>query len=414
MLLLLSLADSVQVKKASAQEVSYQVFYDQLSPYGQWVYFPNEGNVWVPAAEPGFSPYQSQGYWAYTDYGWAWVSDYQWGWAPFHYGRWDFDDDYGWYWVPDYEWAPAWVAWSRAPGYYGWAPLRPGVEVDYAITNGYYLPHEHWCYVHEEYLGRRDMNRHFAPRSENLTHIRNSMMINKTYIDNSRHTTYMGGPPREEVEKSTGAPLKQLTIAPRSTPGQSVAANQISIYKPVVVKTTANNQAPSPAKVTSLKDMKPLPGRTPNQERLNASMPPESPVQQTQPRTNPATIPPPIRQNQNTKAAPQTPPQNNRTTEPEQRQQTAPQQTAPRENQTQRTAPKETPQQPPIERAPRYAPPRYNSPKPYNPPPQTPQRTEPAHAAPPQRETPSQQHKEPTHAVPAPKAPPSQQDGKPH
>jgi len=43
-----------------------------------------------------------------TDDGMTWVSDYNWGWAPFHYGRWDYNDSYGWFWIPDNEWGPAW------------------------------------------------------------------------------------------------------------------------------------------------------------------------------------------------------------------------------------------------------------------------------------------------------------------
>src|SRR5436189_4063176 len=93
------------------REVSYQTFYDELSPYGHWVDYPNYGYVWVPDAESDFRPYSTRGHWAYTDnYEWMWVSDYDWGWAPFHYGRWDYDSYIGWYWVPGYEWSPAWVA----------------------------------------------------------------------------------------------------------------------------------------------------------------------------------------------------------------------------------------------------------------------------------------------------------------
>src|SRR6202040_3444732 len=100
--------------------------------------------------------------------------------------------------------------------------------------------YEHWTFAHEEYMGSRDINRHYAPRSENMEHVRNSTMINRTNID-SRHTTYMGGPAREQVEKSTGKPLQQLTIVPRSTPGQSIAANKVSIYKPAVAPPAASN-----------------------------------------------------------------------------------------------------------------------------------------------------------------------------
>ena len=69
------------------EEVSYQTFYDELSPHGRWVEYPGQGYVWVPDAEEDFQPYSTNGHWVWSDdYEWMWVSDYEWGWAPFHYG----------------------------------------------------------------------------------------------------------------------------------------------------------------------------------------------------------------------------------------------------------------------------------------------------------------------------------------
>ena len=117
----------IKPSNADAQRVSVslQVFYDDLSPYGQWVNDPDYGYVWAPSVASDFSPYSSDGHWVLTDEGWTWVSDYPWGWAPFHYGRWNFNPAFGWIWIPDTVWGPAWVSWRRSPGYYGWAPLGP-------------------------------------------------------------------------------------------------------------------------------------------------------------------------------------------------------------------------------------------------------------------------------------------------
>ena len=82
--------------------ISFQTFYDELAPHGRWINNPQYGYVWQPYAEPGFQPYATRGHWVVTEYGNTWVSDYDWGWAPFHYGRWFYDDFYGW----------AWVSWS--------------------------------------------------------------------------------------------------------------------------------------------------------------------------------------------------------------------------------------------------------------------------------------------------------------
>jgi hypothetical protein len=94
--------------KTSAQvsvSVSFQTFYDDLSPYGDWISYPEYGYVWRPDHRySDFQPYRSEGHWVWSDDGWLWVSDYEWGWAPFHYGRWVYDSYDGWLWVPDYEW----------------------------------------------------------------------------------------------------------------------------------------------------------------------------------------------------------------------------------------------------------------------------------------------------------------------
>src|SRR5580693_9341748 len=76
------------------QEVSYQSFYDELSPYGNWIDYPGYGYVWMPNVGPEFKPYSSNGHWVFTDAGWTWASDYDWGWATFHYGRWFYDNAY--------------------------------------------------------------------------------------------------------------------------------------------------------------------------------------------------------------------------------------------------------------------------------------------------------------------------------
>ena len=94
-----------------AVDVSY--FYDELSPFGNWVDYGSYGWCWVPGeVASSWRPY-TNGHWIYTDYGWTWASYEPWGWATYHYGRWVFDPAYGWVWVPGTTWAPAWVAWRE-------------------------------------------------------------------------------------------------------------------------------------------------------------------------------------------------------------------------------------------------------------------------------------------------------------
>ena len=259
-------------EQVSAQPgvVSIQMFYDQLSPYGQWVSYPDYGYVWIPMVEQDFSPYSTGGHWCYTDFGWTWVSDYDWGWAPFHYGRWNFDSFYGWFWIPDTEWAPAWVMWRRSPGYYGWAPLGPGYNYNNSFDNDYYGRRESWVFAEEGYMGSGDINRHYAPRTNNETMINSSTVINNTYVDNKRNTTYISGPKGEEVEKQTGPPIKPLRIEESSKPGQSLANDRLNIYRPVVAKASAAESKPAPAKLVDLREVKSI------QERNGNNISPDS------------------------------------------------------------------------------------------------------------------------------------------
>jgi len=168
MLIVMNTGTWLMPPKAEAyNEVSLQVFYDGLSPYGTWVESSDWGYVWIPDAGPGFQPYFTNGHWEYSGLGWIWVSGYPWGWAPFHYGRWYLDNRYGWAWVPATEWGPSWVSWRRCDGYYGWAPLTPGFSV--SMSFGWYssIPASNWFFVPDRYFGRRDMHRYVMHKREN-------------------------------------------------------------------------------------------------------------------------------------------------------------------------------------------------------------------------------------------------------
>jgi len=235
-------------KQASAQQanVGFQVFYDELSPYGQWVDHPNYGYIWIPDAGQDFVPYSTNGYWVLTDYGWTWVSNYDWGWAPFHYGRWDYDNHYGWFWLPDNQWGPAWVTWRRANGYYGWSPMQPGISISLSFGNRYNRNDDHWIFVRDRDLERHDINRYFVNRTDNDRIIRNSTVISKTYIDSRRNATYVSGPAREDVQKIVGRKISPVTIQDNNKPGQNMSNGQLRIYRPLVKKGNINGQKPAP------------------------------------------------------------------------------------------------------------------------------------------------------------------------
>lgn len=96
----------------------------ELGQYGDWVYLPPYGYVWVPGGLHGdWRPY-SNGRWTWLPLtGWTWLPYEPWGWATFHYGRWHWGTDFGWYWIPTSLWGPAWVNWWWDDYYFGWAPL---------------------------------------------------------------------------------------------------------------------------------------------------------------------------------------------------------------------------------------------------------------------------------------------------
>ncbi|WP_372949688.1 DUF6600 domain-containing protein [Mariniphaga sp.] len=221
-------------KQASAQyeNVSYQVFYDQLSPYGQWLDYPNYGNVWIPDAGPNFSPYSTNGYWVHTRYGWTWMSDYSWGWGPFHYGRWDYDSFYGWLWIPDYEWGPSWVNWRHSGGYYGWQPMRPRYGIYSGIYSDQYGYNDHWIFVRNNDFGRHDIYNYYVNRSDYMRIMKNSSVIDNTSYDRRRKISYNSGPNKSEVERNTGTRIRSVNVRDNDMPGQELKNNQLRLYRP--------------------------------------------------------------------------------------------------------------------------------------------------------------------------------------
>lgn len=231
---LLSLSVNISRAKAQPVMVSMQVFYDELSPYGDWIYDGAYGYVWIPN-EVDFHPYYTNGYWEMTAYGNTWISLYPWGWAPFHYGRWTYDPYYGWIWVPGYEWAPAWVCWRYGGGFYGWAPLGP----NFIITIGfraYNCPYNWWVFTpHHHLYGPRNSTNYSYNRSRH--YVRKSNIINNTRMDSDRNAIYTTGPTAEDVRRLTGENVIIKEISNAATPGQAkVSERGIEIYHPQVEK----------------------------------------------------------------------------------------------------------------------------------------------------------------------------------
>lgn len=238
-------------------EVSFQLFYDQLSPYGTWVSYQNYGYVWMPNAGPDFYPYGSSGQWVFTDMGWTWYSSYSWGWAPFHYGRWFYDNYYGWMWLPDTQWGPAWVTWRSGGNYYGWAPMGPGISINVAFGGNYQVPSNQWIFVNNRDIDRHNVYSYSVNRTNNTTIINNTTVIQNTRQDRSRNTTYIAGPDRDDVQRVKGRPVNQVVIRDNDRPGQNLNKRELKIYKPRVQSEQSENRRPAPVKIENLNNVRP-------------------------------------------------------------------------------------------------------------------------------------------------------------
>jgi hypothetical protein len=252
---------------APVEDVSYQSFYDQLSPYGNWINYPGYGYVWMPDAGADFVPYSTNGNWIYSDAGWTWSSNYSWGWAPFHYGRWFYENGYGWMWVPGNEWAPAWVSWRGSGDYYGWAPLSPGISVDIALNN-YNPPANYWNFVPRQYMGNPGWHNYNVSGNRNVTIINNTTIINNYSGTNRARYAYAPGPDPNEVRRVSGNNFATVQIQETNTPGERVSGSQYMIYHPRVNSNPAPAaradvsgrpaaSAPAPARYQSFSNMHP-------------------------------------------------------------------------------------------------------------------------------------------------------------
>jgi hypothetical protein len=251
-------------------EIELSVFFDALSPYGDWLWVEPWGWVWTPwDVEPGWRPY-THGRWVATPLGWTWISDWAWGWAPFHYGRWSYDSFHGWIWIPDRVWAPAWVAWRRGPGWIGWGPLPPqarwrvGIGLDLGgLDLGIAIVEHGWCFVPErDFLDRR-LPRRLAPLPRHGHLLRETR--DATRYEEVERRVAVRSIEVEEVERLLGAVrryrIEDVEKPPRA--GDAVEREAVRIYRPEVREgaagRTRERSAPPPA--PEVKPQQPPPAR---------------------------------------------------------------------------------------------------------------------------------------------------------
>src|SRR5262245_27140209 len=188
---------------------SFDFFYSNLSPHGEWAVSGSYGRVWQPAEyRVGWNPYYD-GHWVYTDVGWAWVSDYEWGAIPYHYGTWVMDADIGWCWVPGYVWAPSWVVFRTGPDFIGWAPVPVRYSVGMSVVSRSYDPGAFVFVASRDFLAPR-VRTYAVPAN------RTSVIINNTRIENTirieNNIVVNSGPGVDIVQRASGKRIQAESI----------------------------------------------------------------------------------------------------------------------------------------------------------------------------------------------------------
>ncbi len=213
--------------------ISIQTFYNDLSPYGDWIYTPDYGYAWRPYFDrpEAFRPYSSNGNWVYTEYGWTWASNYQWGWATFHYGRWDYDNYLGWMWIPGYEWAPAWVTWGSYNNYWGWAPMGPDIYA--GSHSNWYAPDPWWTFVPYNHFCSNNWNHYIYNRP---VHVTNITHITNVYVNNnSNNNSWYHGPRVSDVERYGKNKVRRMQVVDSERRDNTGVRNdRLNVYRPSV------------------------------------------------------------------------------------------------------------------------------------------------------------------------------------
>lgn len=221
LLLALGFLGAAAPRQGSAAEVTVDVFYNQLEPYGDWIDAGEYGYAWHPRdVAEDWRPY-TDGRWAYTDAGWTWVSEEPYSWAVYHYGRWAQVADVGWLWVPGTEWGPAWVSFRRSKRHIGWAPLPPEARLTREVrtistwSDAYYdVGPTQYTFVEARNFGSRHLRESVLPPRENVTIIRETTNITNIRVEHN--VIYNGGPEYAVVTRESAQPIERLRIERRS------------------------------------------------------------------------------------------------------------------------------------------------------------------------------------------------------
>ncbi len=239
--------------------VSFQSFYDVLSPMGEWIQITKEeideelGDgegqsfsslntddptvfIWKPSTESGWKPYVN-GKWEYTDHGWLWISSDKWGNTTYNYGRWWNSPKYGWVWMPGYTWAPAWVSWrlDNNGNHLGWVALNPKAKwsSETGITNENYRyknSDADWVFVNTGNFGDELSTSRIVSSSENTALVQNSSRITDLRAEDDIITN--NGPDVVKIEEKTGKKFQRKRLRfQKGRDNALIGSNEIIIVK---------------------------------------------------------------------------------------------------------------------------------------------------------------------------------------
>lgn len=238
--------------------VSFQSFYDVLSPMGEWIQITKddidedlsdgEGQsfsarsedevlfIWKPDTEKDWKPY-SVGKWEYTDHGWLWVSGDNWGNSTYNYGRWWNSPKFGWVWLPGYTWAPAWVKFkvSNDDNYISWVALTPKAKWDSekGITGDNYRysnKASDWVVVDNMTFTGDISTSKLQPEVKVNSILSDSREI--TDIRTSEDMIITGGPDVNRIEEKTGKKMKRKRLRFGRDKGKTIIGNDdVTVFK---------------------------------------------------------------------------------------------------------------------------------------------------------------------------------------
>jgi hypothetical protein len=232
---------------------------------------------------PDWRPY-SDGRWIYTDDGWMWDSEEPWGWASYHYGRWFYQPSHGWCWLPGTEWAPSWVVFRSGEGWFGWAPMPPGVTVraGFGVDFGgvdidVVIQPFMWLFVPERDCFQPRIGVRVAPPARNVTIVRSTRTVVNYVVVRDRVVNR--GVEIDRIERTTGHPAPRYRVVDSDTRGRPVVTREQE------VRVFRRPLKPAP------EDRRPARGRVveDDHDRGAASRPAPVPPPTTPPPARPAT-----------------------------------------------------------------------------------------------------------------------------